>query len=126
MQQGKQALEAKVGALQSNVVDVKMKKVNTWGNNAQPESQDLIARVTAMLAHNYNPVNYERHYHRAGTQKRQTNHQQGESNWRNKEGIKRSQRDILFVSYEEQEDDLYDLDHPKRSRYGVNRLLGQC
>ena len=43
-----------------------------------------------------------------------------------KEGIKRSQRDILFVSYEEQEDDLYDLDHPKRSRYVVNRLLGQC
>ena len=25
---------------------------------------------------------HERHYHWAGTQKRQTNHQQGESNWR--------------------------------------------
>ena len=40
--------------------------------------------------------------------------------------IKRSQRDIPVVSYEELEDDIDDLDQPKRFRYGVNCLLGQC
>ena len=40
--------------------------------------------------------------------------------------IKRSQRDIPVVSYEELEDDIDDLDQPKRFRYRVNCLLGQC
>ena len=48
-----------------------------------------------------------------GTQKQQRNQQQGETKWRQREGIKRSQLDILFISYEDPEDNLDDLDQPK-------------
>ena len=48
-----------------------------------------------------------------GTQKQQRNQQQGETKWRRREGIKRSQLDILFISYEDPEDNLNDLDQPK-------------
>ena len=61
-----------------------------------------------------------------GTQKRQRYQQHGESKWWHKEGIKRSQRDIPFVSHKELEDDLDDLDQPKCCRYGANCILGQC
>ena len=62
-----------------------------------------------------------------GTQKQQRYQQHGESKWRHKEGIKRSQRrDIPIVSYKELEDDLDDLDQPKCCRYGANCILGQC
>lgn len=48
------------------------------------------------------------------TQKRQGNQQQGYSKkWRQRQGIKRSQQDMPFVSYEEPKDDLNDLDQPK-------------
>jgi len=43
--------------------------------------------------------------------------------WRIKVVIKRSQRDIPIVPYE---DDLDELDQPKHCRYGANCILGQC
>ena len=54
MEQGSRALETTVWEMLSYVEEVKKKKekelyVNTWESNAQPESQDPIARVTAML-----------------------------------------------------------------------------
>ena len=50
----KRALEAKVGAVQRDIEEVRTKKeqewyVQTWENNGKPESQNTIARVTAML-----------------------------------------------------------------------------
>ena len=47
------------------------------------------------------------------TQKRQRYQQQGESKWRHK-GIKRSHKEVPFVSYEELEDNLDDLDQPNQ------------
>ena len=47
------------------------------------------------------------------TQKRQRNQQQEESKWRHK-GIKRSHKEVPFVSYEELEDNLDDLDQPNQ------------
>ena len=52
MEQGKQALEEIVGAVQRDVVKTKKENksyVNTWENNGKPENQDPIARLTAML-----------------------------------------------------------------------------
>ena len=53
-EQDKRALEAKVGAVQRDMEEVKTKKeqewyVQTWENNGKPESPNPIARVTAML-----------------------------------------------------------------------------
>ena len=47
-------MEAKVGAVQRDIEEVKTKKelewyVQTWENNEKSESQNPIARVTAML-----------------------------------------------------------------------------
>ena len=54
MEQGSRALETTVWEMLRYVEEVKKKKekelyVNTWESNAQPESQDPIARVTAIL-----------------------------------------------------------------------------
>ena len=54
IEQDKRALEAKVGAVQRDIEEVKTKKeqewyVQTWENNGKSESQNPIARVTAML-----------------------------------------------------------------------------
>ena len=61
-----------------------------------------------------------------GTQKRQLQQQHNESKWRNREGIKRSQRTNQRISYEECEDDIDEFNQSKHGKYGVNCLLGQC
>ena len=53
MEQGKRALEVIVGEMQKDVKEAKTKKQkesygNTWEINSKPESQDPLARVTAM------------------------------------------------------------------------------
>ena len=53
-EQEKLALETKVGGVQRDIKEIKTKKeqewyVQTWENNGKPESQNPIARVTAML-----------------------------------------------------------------------------
>ncbi len=58
------------------------------------------------------------------TEKSATRRILAEMAWKGSKSM--SQRDILFVSYEDLEDNLDDLNKPKRCRYGINCLLGQC
>ncbi len=46
--------------------------------------------------------------------------------WQHREGIKRSQWINQKISYEIWENDLDELDQPKRSKFGLNHLCSQC
>ena len=58
--------------------------------------------------------------------KRQAPVMQSETKWRHREGIKRNRRDMPEVSYEELEDDLDELDEPKRCRQSINCISKPC
>ena len=58
--------------------------------------------------------------------KRQGTEIQGETKRRHREGIKRSRRSRPEVAYEELEDDLDELDEPKRCRWNINCISTPC
>jgi len=58
--------------------------------------------------------------------KRQGTGIQGEAKRRHREGIKRSRRSRPEVAYEELEDDLDELDEPKRCRWNINCIFTPC
>jgi hypothetical protein len=58
--------------------------------------------------------------------KRQGTEIQGEAKRRHREGIKRSRRSRPEVAYEELEDDLDELDEPKRCRWNINCISTPC
>jgi len=58
--------------------------------------------------------------------KRQGTGIQVETKRRHREGIKRSRRSMQEVAYEELEDDLDELDEPKRCRWNINCIFTPC
>ena len=58
--------------------------------------------------------------------KRQGTGIQGETKRRHREGIKKSRRNMPGVAYEELEDDLDELDKPKRCRWNINCFSTPC